>query len=71
MKRLRVDSSNISEIGYRIDDQILEVKFTRGVIYQYYAVLPKTFCNLIFAESVGSYFNRNIAKEYKFKKIED
>jgi len=69
MKRVKVESSNISEIGYNIGDEILEVKFIKGTIYQYYEVLPKAFCDLIFAESIGVYFCKNILKNYEFLQI--
>lgn len=70
MKRIKVNSSNILEIGYSIVDKILEVKFIKGTIYQYYEVLPKTFCNLIFAESIGSYFMKNIVRNFRHEKVE-
>jgi hypothetical protein len=38
MNRQPVASSNLSSVGYDADNQILEVAFHHGGIYQYYGV---------------------------------
>ena len=70
MKRIPIKSSSIKSIGYDIESEILEVEFIRGDIYKYYEVIPKIFCNLLFADSIGSYFYKNIAKKFEFEKLE-
>ena len=43
MKRQQVESSNLSSIGYDSEDQILEVEFKHGGIYQYFEVPENIF----------------------------
>jgi len=70
MERVKVESSSISEIGYNEVNQILEVKFPRGSIYEYYKVPHKLVFEFMFAESKGKYFHKNIQNVYKFKKVD-
>lgn len=69
MKRKLVESSSINSIGYDITTEILEVEFKRGAIYQYSKVWPDVVEELLEADSIGSYFSKNIAKNYKYKQI--
>jgi len=69
MKRIKVESSTIKSIGYDTDDFILEVEFVKGSIYQYENVMPNVIVQLLFSESIGSFFMRNISKEYKYEKV--
>jgi len=71
MHRIKVESSSISEIGYDEKQQVLEVKFTRGAVYKYLDVPEHEVFNLIFAESIGSYFSKNIAKKYKYEQMSE
>lgn len=70
MKRKSVKSSNIVSIGYMIEPQILEVEFNSGAVYYYKDVGPIEVLELIFADSVGSYFARNIKSKHQFVKGE-
>ena len=70
MKRINIQSSSIVSIGYDIDSETLQVEFTRGAVYNYYQVLPRQFCELLFADSIGSHFSKRIAKIYNFEKVE-
>lgn len=36
MERQYVSSSNIASIGYDPDNQVLEIEFLSGAVYQYY-----------------------------------
>jgi hypothetical protein len=40
MDRTPVSSSNLSSVGYDPDEQILEIEFNGGRVYQYYDVPP-------------------------------
>ena len=42
MERQYVSSSNIASIGYDPDNQVLEIEFLSGAVYQYYDV-PQVF----------------------------
>jgi len=40
MKRQAVESSNLASVGYDVENEILEVEFKHGRVYQYFDV-PK------------------------------
>lgn len=69
MKRINVISSSIKSVGYNIDNQILEIEFSRGTIYQYRNVPSSQVMRLIFADSIGKYFHQNIKMNYEFRQI--
>jgi hypothetical protein len=62
------DSTTIKSLNYLKEIKMLEVEFVRGVRYTYLDVPAEVYDALIFAESIGSYFNKNIAKKYLFQK---
>jgi hypothetical protein len=64
-------STQIYSIVYYEDDMTLDIRFIRGAVYSYKNVPLEVVNKLINAESVGSYFNKNIAKVYKYEKIFD
>lgn len=51
-------------VGYDHTQQILEVEFTSGAVYQYLEVPAAVFDGLMRAESKGRYFNQGIRDEY-------
>ena len=65
-----VISSNILQIGYREDDQMLRVKFSNGNTYEYTGVPEELAKQLLTAESVGSFFSKNIRNQWQGKKLE-
>jgi hypothetical protein len=69
MKRISVISSSIKNIGYDIAEQILEIEFSRGAIYQYKKVHNESVIGLLFAESIGSYFAKYIKNRYECEEI--
>jgi hypothetical protein len=69
MKRQQVESSNLASIGYDLENQILEVEFKHGGIYQYFEVPENIFEELMNADSHGVYFSANIRNEYEFSKL--
>ena len=60
MKRSPVKSSNIKAIGFNHEKLILEVEFHNNNIYQYHPVTIAGYVELMKADSVGSFFNKNI-----------
>lgn len=64
MERKPVKSSQIKSIGYNQAALMLEVEFTSAgnPVYQYQNVPPKLHKDLMAAESVGSFFIREIKK---------
>ena len=70
MERKHVSSSNIDSIGYDSANQILEVKFLNGSIYQYYDVPEYLYTGLISADSHGKYLNEYIKKGgYRYERV--
>lgn len=70
MERQQVESSNLASIGYDAENEILEVEFNHGGIYQYFDVPENVYDALMNASSHGQYFDRNIKKAgYQFQKM--
>jgi hypothetical protein len=69
IEMIPVVSSNIESIGYNEGTQILRVKFLNGAIYEYKNVPLIEFEQLKNTSSVGSYLNRNIARNYPYEKV--
>jgi hypothetical protein len=82
MKREKVRSSNIHSVGYKEQDNTLEIAFLAegdkeraevrkeaGDVYRYLGVPPTVHDALMRAESKGKYFHRNIRDLYPFEKI--
>lgn len=63
-----VESSNILEVGYDEDGEVLYITFNSGVTYSYDMVPQAIYEELLAADSVGSYFNKNIKGYYEFTK---
>ncbi len=63
------NSSNLKSSNYDTETKELIVEFRKGGKYSYEDVPLQTVISLRRATSKGSYFNKNIAKIYKYKKI--
>ncbi len=60
MKRQKIESSNITSIGYDLPTLTLEIKFKNKAIYQYWPIGRYTYDSLMKAKSIGGYFSREI-----------
>jgi hypothetical protein len=69
MERENVNSSNLASIGYDSENEILEVEFKHGGVYQYFDVSENVFNELMNAPSHGVYFSANIRNDYKYSKL--
>lgn len=69
MKRQHVESSNLASIGYDAENEILEIQFNHGGVYQYFDVPENVFEELMNADSHGVYFSANIRNDYEYQKI--
>jgi hypothetical protein len=70
MKRQSVESSYLALIGYDAENEILEIEFNHGGVYQYFDVPKNVYEELMNADSHGQYFDRNIKKAgYHFQKM--
>lgn len=64
-----VDSSNLSKTEYDTETSKLVVEFKNGAKYEYDDVPHKIYTQFRMSESQGKYFNLNISKTYKYKKV--
>jgi hypothetical protein len=71
MKRIRVNSSCVSSIGYARQTQVLEVEFVNGGLYRYFEVEPEIYEQFLHAESHGTYFNEEIKGAYRYAIIRE
>lgn len=70
MDREPVNSSNLASVGYDSEDNILEVEFHHGGVYQYSNVPSEVYEGLMSAESHGKYFDVKVKKAgYPYRKI--
>jgi len=67
MERRSIISTNLKEVGYDPDKEILEVKFTWGGLYHYFKVPEEQYINLMTTKSAGKYFNKFISPKYDYK----
>tara|TARA_B100000902_G_C27295603_1_gene909691 strand:+ start:1983 stop:2228 length:246 start_codon:yes stop_codon:yes gene_type:complete len=63
------DSSNLKTTEYNTETSELIVEFKKGGKYSYDKVPISIFTKMRLAESQGSYFSKNISKNYKYKKL--
>lgn len=68
MERQSVSSSNLASIGYDAENEILEVEFNHGGVYQYFDVPEDVYQELMDAPSHGVYFSANIRNDYEYEK---
>ena len=68
---LPVSSSMANAVGYDSNQQILQVEFHNGVVYQYAEVDEHTWEDLHQAESIGRFFNDEIKGRYKCQRVDD
>ena len=71
MERKKIVSSNINSIGYDEESKTLEVEFYDQKVYQYSPVSREGYNLLMNADSIGSFFAKNIRnnKEITSKKV--
>jgi hypothetical protein len=64
VKRQPVESSSIASIGYDASVGTLEVEFSHGGIYHYYAVPREVHRAFVAADSHGRFFRTSIRDRY-------
>jgi hypothetical protein len=67
MKRILVSSSNLHSVGYDESNEVLEIQFRSGGVYQYYGVPRAVYEGLMSASSHGKYFHTYIKKVYRYQ----
>lgn len=63
--QLSTDSSCLIGIGYESHQEVLEVTFPTGDVYQYFEVPPRVYLELLVADSKGKFYNRHIKGTYE------
>lgn len=71
MKRILVRSRSVKSLGYDEDNQVLELEFQGGAVYQYLGVPPIDYARLMDGRSIGQFINACIKERYSFEKIRD
>ena len=66
-----IESSNLVKTEYDSETSKLITTFKSGMMYEYDEVPHKIYAQFRLAESQGKFFNTEIAKQYKYKKIEE
>ena len=69
MERTQVTSTDIVSVGYDPDQELLEVEFVRGAVYQYSGVPKAVYDGIMAADSKGKYFHANVKNVYPFLKL--
>ena len=69
MERTPVTSTDILSVGYDADQEVLEIEFIKGAVYQYSGVPVGVYEGIMAADSKGKYFHANIKKNYSYMKL--
>ena len=64
-----IDSTTLRKAEYDTSNRKLLVTFKGDVQYEYEDVPHSIFTKFRMAESQGSFFNKEISKKYKYKKL--
>lgn len=64
MRRVTLESAVIASAGYDPRTAVLEIEFTTGDVYRYFAVPPSVHRALRNAVSAGQYFSDRIRDVY-------
>jgi len=64
-----IESSNLKSTEYDTESKKLVVEFKNGIKYEYDEVPHNIFAQLRLSDSQGKFFNTQIAKSFKYKKV--
>jgi hypothetical protein len=64
-----IDSSNLVRTEYNVDSKKMIAEFKNGTRYEYDEVPHTIYTRFRMAESQGKFFNNEISKTYKYKKV--
>jgi len=62
-------SSNLTKTIYDTGEEKLTVSFKNGMQYEYEKVPHSIYTKFRMAESQGTFFNKEIGRKFKYKKI--
>lgn len=64
-----IESSNLKTTEYDTESKKLVVEFKNGMKYEYDEVPHNVYAQMRLSDSQGKFFNSNISKAYKYKKL--
>jgi hypothetical protein len=65
-----IESSNITRTEYDTATKKMIAEFKNGVRYEYEPLPHATYTKFRMSESQGKFFNSEISKKFKYKKVE-
>ena len=68
---LPVASTMASAIGYDSENEVLQIEFNSGAVYQYSDIDEDTFEDLYSSDAVGRYYNQYIKGKYQSQRIDN
>lgn len=68
---LPVASTMASAIGYDSDNEVLQIEFNSGAVYQYSDIDEDTFEDLYSSDAIGQYYNQYIKGKYQSQRIDN
>ncbi|MEG4344529.1 KTSC domain-containing protein [Microcoleus sp. A003_D6] len=68
---MSVDSEMARSIGYDEEEQVLQIEFSSGSVYQYSDVEPEIWESFQDADSTGKFFNSEIKGYYSSRRVDD
>ena len=68
---LSVASTMASAIGYDSDNEVLQIEFNSGEVYQYSDIDEDTWEDLYSSNAVGKYYNQYIKGRYQSQRIDN
>ena len=69
MDRKRISASNLRSVGYDPAQQLLEIEFSSGSIYQYSGVSPEVYRRFVNAPSPGSFYQDQIEENFTARRV--
>ncbi len=65
IKRVPVQSSALSTVGYSAHLRAVEIEFRNGAIYRYLEVAPSVYHGFLEAPSKARFYDQNIRRKYR------
>jgi lysyl-tRNA synthetase class 2 len=71
VRRVPVRSGAVSAVGYDPTTNELDIEYTGGDVYRYSMVPPSVHRELLAADSIGAFVNREVKPHYPGREIFD
>lgn len=66
---VKVESSNVLEVSYTYEIRDLKVTYKGNRSYTYFDVPADVFHNMLVADSIGSYINTFVKRQFLFRQV--